>query len=201
MTVATERFLDALSYATRIHGADLRKGTSVPYVAHLLGVCALVLADRGTEDEAIAALLHDTLEDHPEEVDRTDIARRFGTDVLAIIEACTDTPIDYKGGPKPPWRERKTAYVGHVGRVDALGRRVALADKLDNVRSVVADYRDIGESIWKRFNAGQRDQLWFYRALARAFREGGATGFLVEEFERTVSELESLAGASAEGTG
>jgi (p)ppGpp synthase/HD superfamily hydrolase len=194
-SVATPRFLDALSYAMHLHGTDDRKGTSVPYVAHLLGVCALVLADGGAEDEAIAALLHDALEDHPGEASKEAIAERFGGEVLSIVEACTDTPPGYKGGPKPPWRQRKTAYIEHLGNAGPQVCRVALADKLDNVRSILADYRSKGESLWSRFNAGKQDQLWFFRSLVRAFRSAGAIGFLVDEFDRTVSELERVAAA------
>ena len=110
-SVATKRFLDALNYAVVLHGNDVRKSTSVPYVAHLFGVCALVLLDGGTEDEAAAALLHDALEDHPQETSREIISNRFGDEILAIVEACTDTPADYKGGLKPPWRQRKATYL------------------------------------------------------------------------------------------
>ncbi|MBN1662411.1 MAG: HD domain-containing protein [Deltaproteobacteria bacterium] len=104
------KFKDALVFATEIHGDDHRKGTTIPYISHLLSVCAIVLEDGGDEEEAIAALLHDTLEDHPEKVTKAILAERFGPRVVEIIELCTDTPPDYKGGPKPPWHERKTAY-------------------------------------------------------------------------------------------
>lgn len=193
-SVATPRFLDALDYAVRLHGADFRKGTSVPYVAHLLGVCALVLSDGGTEDEAIAALLHDALEDHPEETSREIIAKRFGDKVLAIVGACTDTPTDYRGGDKPPWKQRKTAYLQHLEKATAGQRRVVLADKLDNVRSVLADYRKVGEPLWKRFNEGKQEQLWFFRRLIEVFHAAGTTGFLLVEFKRTVSNLETEIG-------
>lgn len=194
-SAATPRFLDALDYAVRLHGNDFRKGTSIPYAAHLLGVCALVLLDGGTEDEAVAALLHDALEDHPGEAGRELIAGRFGERVLAIVEACTDTPADYKGGDKPPWRPRKEQYLQHLEKASPEQVRVALADKLDNARSVLADYRQIGEPLWKRFNAGKEEQLWFFRRLAEVFRKAGARGFLITEFELTVSELEKRAGA------
>lgn len=194
-SVATPRFLDALSLAVRLHGADLRKGTSVPYVAHLLGVCALVLLDGGAEDEAIAALLHDALEDHATEISREDIAKRFGAEVLAIVEACTDTPIDYQGGSKPDWRKRKTAYLEHLRKARPEKLRVALADKLDNVRSILADYRHIGDTLWTRFNAGKQDQLWFFRSLVDVFRQAGAKGFLMDELERSVAEVERIVGA------
>ena len=110
-SIATKRLLDALNYAVVLHGNDVRKSTSVPHVAHLFGVCALVLLDGGTEDEVVAALLHDALEYHPLETGREIIANRFGEKVLTIVESCTDTPTDYKGGPKSPWRKRTTAYL------------------------------------------------------------------------------------------
>ncbi|HYA43480.1 MAG TPA: HD domain-containing protein [Syntrophobacteraceae bacterium] len=195
-SIATPRFLDALDYAVRLHGTDVRKGTSVPYVAHLLGVCALVLLDGGTEDEAVAALLHDALEDHPAETNRGEIAKRFGGEVLAIVQACTDTPSDYTGGPKPPWRHRKENLLRRLEKAGPKQLRVALADKLDNVRSIVADYRHTGDQLWRRFNAGKQDQMWFFRSLPPVFRTAGATGPLIEEFERTVAELESIVSAS-----
>jgi len=192
-STATPRFLDALTYAIQLHGADVRKGTGAPYVAHLLGVCALVLLDGGSEDEAIAALLHDALEDHPEEASPEMISRRFGQDVLAIVKACTDTPEGYKGGPKPPWRDRKTAYLEHVRRADRRALRVGLADKLDNARSTLRDYREMGDTLWSRFNAGKDDQLRYCRSLVTAFREAGAEGFLIEELDDVVTDLERLA--------
>lgn len=193
-SIVTPKFLDALNYAMHLHQADLRKGTKIPYITHLLGVCALVLSDGGSEDEAIAALLHDALEDHPEETSRQLIGERFGPAVLEIVVACTDTPPDYSGGIKPPWRQRKTAYIEHVRKLKATEWRVPLADKLDNLRSVVADYRQIGDTVWSRFKAGKADQLWLYRSLAPAFREAGAQGFLADEFEWNVKEIQHLSG-------
>jgi (p)ppGpp synthase/HD superfamily hydrolase len=186
------RFSEALGLAEQVHAGDVRKGTAVPYIAHLLSVCSLILADGGDEDEAIAGLLHDTLEDHPERVSRLELNRRFGSRVLSLIEGCTDTPPDYSGGPKPPWRERKLAYLCHLGSAPPEDLRVALADKLDNIRSVVADYRDQGDGLWSRFNAGRDDQLWFYRALAETFRQRRPPGRLLEQLESHLAELESL---------
>jgi len=197
-SVATPRFLDALTYAVRLHGSDVRKGTTIPYIAHLLSVCSLVLVDGGSEDEAIAALLHDALEDHPEETNREVLSQRFGREVLAIVEACTDTPPDYKGGPKPPWRDRKIAYLDHIRVATRSAIRVALADKLDNARSILSDYRQIGEALWSRFNAGKEDQLWYHRSLVTAFRAAGAEGILIEELEHVVTELESMQAGTAE---
>lgn len=194
--ILTARYREALLYCLDLHGRDTRKAKPVPYVAHLLSVSALVLEDGGNEDEAIAALLHDALEDHPETASRKEIGDRFGSRVLDLVEACTDTPSDYAGGEKPPWRMRKEAYLAHLRHASAGAIRVALADKLHNGREVLADYRRQGDALWGRFNAPKEDQLWFYRSLVVAFRQGGATGYLIEELERMVSELETLAGAS-----
>lgn len=193
-STATPRFHDALAFAVQLHGADIRKGTMIPYVAHLFSVCSLVQVDGGSEDEAIAALLHDALEDHPKEASREVIAQRFGHDVLAIVEACTDTPAGYEGGAKPPWRDRKTAYLEHVRTSGRKPTRVALADKLDNARSILMDHRQIGDQLWSRFNSGKEDQLWYYRSLVSAFREAGAAGFLIDELEDVVTQLERTTG-------
>ena len=196
----TERFDEALVFATRLHAGDVRKGSTVPYVAHLLGVCALVLVDGGGEDEAVAALLHDALEDHPTETSRDEIEGRFGPEVLAIVVACSDTPPDYAGGVKAPWRERKEAYLAHLAQASPAALRVAVADKVDNARSMLADYRVVGDELWTRFKKGKEHQLPYYDALIGAFRAAGATGFLIEELERTVSELERLAAGAAQST-
>jgi len=191
-TPLSGRFLEALAFAHRVHGNDTRKGTTIPYVAHLLSVCGTVLADGGDEDEAIAALLHDTLEDHADTVSRDELQRRFGERVLVLIEVCTDTPADYRGGPKPPWRQRKAAYLERLARTPASDLRVPVADKLDNARAVLADYRELGEALWPRFNAGREEQLWYFRSLVDGFRDAGVHGLLIDELDRTVSELERL---------
>jgi (p)ppGpp synthase/HD superfamily hydrolase len=195
----TDRFDLALGYASELHRKDVRKGSGVPYVAHLLSVCALVLEDEGDEDEAIAALLHDALEDHPDSTDRATIAARFGARVLELVEGCTDTPPEYSGGEKPEWRARKEGYIAHVLTADAGGVRVSLADKLHNARTILADYRRIGDALWTRFNVGRsepleiREQvLWYYWSLADAFRRAGASGYLIEELERTLAEIDRL---------
>jgi GTP pyrophosphokinase len=190
--VLSDRFLEGVRFACRAHAGDTRKGTNTPYVAHLLSVCGSVLVDGGGEDEAIAALLHDTLEDHADTVSREDIASRFGARVLALVEVCTDTPADYRGGPKPPWRERKTAYLERLRRAPAGDLRVAVADKLDNARALLADYRVVGEALWRRFNVGRAEHVWYLRSLVDGFREAGVRGRLVDELDRTVSELERL---------
>ncbi len=182
----TRRFEEALVYATEVHAGQSRKGTSVPYVAHVLAVCSLVLEDGGGEDEAIAALLHDAVEDGGGPPVLEDIRRRFGDHVAEIVWACSDTGET----PKPPWKERKTRYIAHVREAGPDARRVSCADKLHNARSILRDYRVDGERIWGRFSAPAEEQLWYYRALVDAFRQPDRSP-LVAELERVVSELES----------
>ena len=189
----THRLFEALELAVKVHGRDARKQSKVPVLAHLLGVCALVQHHGGTEDEAIAALLHDTLEDKPEMVSAKDISTRFGPEVLALVRVATDTPDGYAGGPKPPWRERKEAYLKHVRETDPSLLLVTVADKVDNLRALLADYARIGEPFWDRFNAPKANQLWYYRAAAEAYRTAGFSGPLLVELERLVGALEAEA--------
>ena len=182
----TRRFVDALAYATEIHTGQSRKGTAVPYVSHVLGVCSLVLEDGGGEDEAIAALLHDAVEDGGGQPVLEEIRRRFGDRVAEIVWACSDTDET----PKPPWKERKTRYIAHVREARPDARRVSCADKLHNARSILRDYRALGKRLWDRFTATPEETLWYYRALVEAFRQPDRTA-LTEELERVVSELEA----------
>ncbi len=182
------RFDEAFAYASRLHARQKRKGTNIPYVAHLLAVTAIVLEYGGGEDEAIAALLHDAIEDQGGPATRAEIRRRFGEHVVAIVDGCTDADTV----PKPPWRQRKEAYVAHIGGASPSVRLVSAADKLHNARSILADYRRVGEAVWDRFRGGRDGTLWYYRALVDAFRLAEVTP-LVEELERTVGELERLA--------
>jgi (p)ppGpp synthase/HD superfamily hydrolase len=200
-SIATPRFLDALEFAVTLHGSDLRKkgpedreAPDVPYVTHLLGVCALVLAQGGSEDEAMAALLHDSLEDHAGPVTVGLLRERFGDGAARIVVSCTDTPPEFAGGEKPDWRSRKEAYVRHLRTLSPGECIVSLADKLDNARSMVADYRSVGERLWGRFRRGADDQLWYFDSLVAAFRAVGCAGFLIEELERQVAELKRLSG-------
>lgn len=174
----------------------MRKSSQTPYLAHLLGVCALVLADKGTEVEAIAALLHDALEDHPDITSPEEIAQRYGLDVLELVESCTDTPPTYRGGPKPPWRFRKEAYLAHLEVATESARRIALADKLDNLRSMMADFQMAGDALWSRFNAGRDEQVWFFAALRELFQRAGPAGLLQREFDRTASEFIRVCGGA-----
>jgi (p)ppGpp synthase/HD superfamily hydrolase len=185
--VLGDRFMDALQHAARLHRSHLRKDTGVPYVSHLLSVAALVLEAGGNEDEAIAALLHDALEDCPEEVSAARLEDLYGAEVRRIVVDCTDTPEDFEGGEKPKWKDRKQAYIDRV----AAGHwnRVSLADKLHNARSILRDHRADPEKIWDRFNPEKEETLWYYRELTAAYRKGGAGGFLIDELERVVKKL------------
>ena len=189
----TKRFDEALAYAAWVHEGQLRKKTTIPYIAHLLAVCAIVLEDGGDEDEAIAALLHDAAEDAGGRGRAAGIRQRFGARVARIVEECTDT---YEC-PKPTWRPRKEAYVERAKSAADDVRRVSLADKIHNAQSILRDYRKHGAVIWERFNAGGDDQVWYFEALAAAFRRP-KDNQLVEELVRVVGELKVLRVARGE---
>ena len=164
-TVLTPRFSDALECARAHHAADLRKGTTIPYVAHLLAVSALVLENGGDETAAVAALLHDVVEDHGGQRALSEIRERFGGDVAGIVEGCSDTTALVK----EDWEVRKTRYLEHLGTAPAAVLLVSAADKLHNARSILADLREHGDELWARFNRGVPDQLWCYSALRDLF--------------------------------
>ena len=187
------RLQKALDYAIKLHGRDARKQSQVPILAHLLSVCALVLQDGGDEDEAIAALLHDSLEDKPDETSPAILLSEFGPRVLALVQLATDTPPGYAGGSKPPWRERKERYIDHVRHASPSDLRVTIADKVDNVRAILADLHGFGESLWNRFNAGKSDQLWYYQTVLSAYKEAGCSGRLLDELDSLVSQLVRVA--------
>ncbi len=190
------RFDEALQFACELHRKQTRKGTNIPYIAHPLAVSAIVLEDGGSEDEAIAALLHDTVEDQGDSYPggrnglRSAIAQQFGDRVLEIVDGCTDDGQFTKA----EWRNRKEAYLAHVKNSDDGTRRVSCADKLHNARSILRDLHASGEQTWKRFRTRNRaDQLWYYGALVAAFK-GTATGHLADELERVVDEIHAFCG-------
>lgn len=159
-------FDEALLFAALVHRRQRRKGGDIPYVSHLLAVAALVLEAGGDEDQAVAALLHHTVEDHPDQVSFALLAERFGDRVTNIVRECSDTE-EY---PKPPWRERKDAYLRHLRLQHADAVLVSLADKLHNTRSTLRDLRFTGPGVWDRFNAGRDEQLWYYAAVHASSR-------------------------------
>ena len=187
-TLLSKRFDDALAWASDLHRHQVRKGTPVPYVAHLLAVASLTLEAGGTEDEAIAALLHDAVEDQGGAPTLAAIRERFGSTVADIVDGCSDTDVE----PKPAWRPRKEAYLAHLPGASASVRLVSVCDKLHNARSILSDYRLYGEQVWMRFSGGREGTLWYYRELVKAYRKAGMSGSLVDELERTVEELHRL---------
>jgi (p)ppGpp synthase/HD superfamily hydrolase len=190
------RFEEALGYAIEHHRQDRRKQTNIPYAAHLLAVTSLVLEMESSEDEAIAALLHDVIEDGGGIEAEAEIRERFGDDVVRIVLANSDSVSE----PKPPWRGRKEAYIAEIAakRPDEL--RVSIADKLHNARSILSDYRRHGEGVFTRFAGRREGTLWYYRTLLGAFEVrradlGPAGGHALDELREVVAELDRRVGA------
>lgn len=181
------RFEEALVFASRLHAKQRRKGSEIPYIAHLLAVTALVLEHGGDENEAIAALLHDAIEDQGGDATRQEIRRHFGEVVVEIVNGCTDADSI----PKPPWRGRKEAYIAHLHTASPSILLVSAADKLHNIRSILNDYRIVGEDLWQRFKAGKQGTLWYYRSLLEVYKVR-YPGALTAEMERTMRELETI---------
>jgi GTP pyrophosphokinase len=175
----------ALALAATLHRGQVRKGTSIPYLAHLLGVAAIVWEHGGDEEQAIAGLLHDAVEDQGGAPTLETIQRGFGERVAGIVDACTDADTV----PKPPWRERKERYVAHIDQVREDALIVSMADKLHNVRAILADYLILGDGVWERFSAGKTEVLWYYRALVVAFRKR-TSSLLLDRLDAAVTELE-----------
>lgn len=189
----TQRFDEAFRYAHEVHAEQVRKGTTAPYIGHLMGVASIVLDDGGSEDEAIGGLLHDAAEDHGGRERLDDIRQRFGDAVAKIVEDCTDS----WDTPKPPWPERKRAYAEHARQLGASSLRVSAADKVHNAYAILRDLRNDGEQVWERFNASADDVMAYYQSLVRSYREALRTahgehggGRLVDELERIVRGIE-----------
>lgn len=184
----THRFEAALVYACQLHAHQIRKSSRVPYFSHLMSVAALVLEDGGDEDQAIAALLHDAVEDRGGVATREEIRRRFGDRVTAFVDGCTETDEQ----PKPPWQERKLRYLEQMRRASPEVRRISLADKLHNARSLLVALRQAPGERWDRFKGGKDGTLWFYRELLKIYASTG-NDWLLEELTATVGEIENLA--------
>jgi len=195
------RFREALSFAAETHEGQGRKGTDTPYISHLLGVTDIVLEHGGDEEQAIAALLHDAIEDQGGEQMRQKIRERFGDRVTRMVDDCTDAEVI----PKPPWKKRKEAYLAHVPKAHADSLLVSMADKLHNSTAIVRDFRRHGPTVFERFSAGPKDTAWYYRSLVKAYEARERDGVLgedasallqqlrgvVEELKRAVAGLES----------
>ena len=182
-----QRFDDALTFAAKLHARQIRKGSGVPYIAHLMGVASIALEYGADEDEAIAALLHDAIEDQGGAEAGEEIRKRFGDRVAAIVEGCTDADVK----PKPPWRQRKEAYIAHIKCASPSIHLVSAADKLYNARAISKDYRSIGDELWGRFKGKKEGTLWYYRSLSDVFLAVYPSP-LADELERVVSEIERV---------
>jgi (p)ppGpp synthase/HD superfamily hydrolase len=189
----TRRFTDAIEYARHLH-IELRKGTEIPYMAHLLGVASLVMGESGhapipvTEDMVIAALLHDAVEDHGGGPRLRDIERNFGAEVARMVEGLSDSLAEDPHN-KAGWEERKRAYVERLRKEPHDVQLISAADKLYNARTILDDCRQIGPDVWKRFKRGAKEQMWYFEELLKVFK-AGPTNRIVEEFERVVAELD-----------
>jgi (p)ppGpp synthase/HD superfamily hydrolase len=173
----TPAFVDAIQYAMEKHGRQTRKGSDIPYLGHLLSVAGLVIDADGTETQAIAALLHDAAEDQGGEATLAEIREKFGTEVAAIVDECSDTFET----SKPPWRERKENYIRHLPGASDDAILVSLADKLHNARALLRDFRDVGDKLWERFNEQDpQEHLWYYRSLLKVYTGRGHDGMVAE---------------------
>ena len=185
----TGQFSKALVYAELKHHNQVRKGGDIPYVGHLLTVAGLVINDGGSEAQAIAALLHDAVEDAGGPATLDEIRANFGEDVARIVQECSDTDVE----PKPPWRERKQSYINHLADVGDDTLLVSVADKLDNARSMLRDYHEHGPSLWERFTVKDpHDHLWYYGELLKKYRARCCASRMVDELGRVVDELKRL---------
>src|SRR5215211_7854070 len=188
---SSNAFENALAYAARLHAGQMRKGSDTPYISHLLAVTAIALDNGATENEAIAALLHDAVEDQGGQKTLEEIRRQFGNQVAEIVAACSDTDEL----PKPPWRDRKEAFVERLRTEPYSVRLVVAADKLHNVRDVLRNYRIHGDDLWSHFKGGRDGTIWYYAAVVGALSEAATPeeqqlNALIEEISDTLSLLE-----------
>ena len=184
--ILTERFDEALAYVAHLHRTQLRKGGDIPYLGHLLSVSSLVIEGGGTETQAIAGLLHDAVQDQGGPPILAELRTKFGDDVATIVDQCSDTDVV----PKPPWKARKEAYIAHLDSASDDTILVSLADKLDNARALLRDYRIVGAELWQRFSVNDpKEHLWYYRSLLEVFKDRNQT-WLVDELDRVITTLE-----------
>lgn len=188
----TQRFDEAFQLAHDLHRGQTRKGSGIPYISHLMAVAGLVLEFGGDEDTAIAALLHDAVEDQGGEKTLADIRRKFGDDVAGLVLACTDK-VERTGADNAPaaWRRRKEKDIAAIASKSEAALLITACDKLHNLRTIMADYRRLGEALWPRFNGGRQGTLWYYEEIITALTGTGAYGGLVEELAVTFSSLKT----------
>lgn len=192
MTQPASRFAEALVYAETAHQGQVRKGSAVPYIAHVLGVASLALGHGASEDEAIAALLHDVVEDCGGPPRLTEIRQQFGPNVAEIVMGCTDATET----PKPPWKERKETYLRHLESASPSVLLVSMCDKLHNLRSLLLGLRHEGVSAWRIFKGGKEGTLWYYRAIIDVFVRRDVHPRLLAELQEALAEAHRLAGST-----
>jgi len=189
------RFTAALDYARTLH-IERRKGTEIPYMAHLLGVASLVMGEAGqvgfpvTEDMVIAALLHDAAEDHGGLLRLKDIGHNFGSNVARMVDGLSDS-LSEDSANKQSWQEGKEAYIARLRDEPADIQLVSAADKLYNARAILEDYRKIGPRVWQRFKRGRMEQIWYFDQLLAVFKSSSVNR-IVEELVRVVNELREI---------
>ena len=186
----TDRFSRALTYALDIHRQQKRKGSDVPYYSHLMAVTALVLEHGESEDEAIAALLHDSAEDLGGKPVLDEIEQLFGPHVACLVFECSDSLVAHKE-ERPPWKERKVAYIDQIKDKSKSARLISSADKLHNARTILRDYRLIGDELWARFRPDKDDILWYYQSLVQKFKVYQPSP-IVDELARVVADIERM---------
>lgn len=184
----SERFVGAMELANELHGDQIRKGTTVPYISHLLIVSGMVLQHGGNEDEAIGALLHDSVEDCGGKPVMVKIRKRFGDKIADLVDGCSETDIQ----PKPPWLERKKDYIENIKSAIPSVRLITCADKIHNASSIISEYRKVGEKVWDRFKANKNETLWFYSSFVAAMQEAGENRPILNELVLVVNELKEL---------
>jgi (p)ppGpp synthase/HD superfamily hydrolase len=187
----TERFVDALHFSHDVHRSQIRKDTTIPYVSHLISVAGLVLESGGDEDLAIAALLHDAVEDAEdmsgeEMSDR--IRAKFGDRVAEIVDGCSDAKSS-PSGSKPPWRSRKEAYLEHLRSASNDVLRVSIADKVHNARSIATDQDRLGDELWKRFSSSSEESRWYYTSLRDIYKERISDSYLIKELDIAIARI------------
>lgn len=180
-----ERFQAAFELAFQLHRGQKRKGSQVAYISHLMATAALVIEMNGSENEAIAALLHDAVEDQGGYETLDHIRARFGDEVARMVQECSDAFVS----PKPPWKERKIQYLAHLPQASSGALRVSLADKIHNARDLLITYAQCGEGTWERFRGGREGTLWYYRSLVTTY-QGCCASPWVDELARIVGQLE-----------
>ena len=193
----TERFKDAFNFAFQLHKDQYRKSSKIPYISHLMEVCSICLASGATEDEAISALLHDSLEDQASNFGGThklkdEIKKRFGQNVLEIIEGCTEIGSDMSPKlSKLPWKQRKEMYLAHIALTNESVQLVAMADKLHNISSILFDFTEEKEKVWEKFNASKGESLWFYKSFINIFRDKNKNEELSLRLRKLFTKLNS----------